>query len=79
MIVWLLDFIKISLIHPRLTLFTEKVSNDDIVRVSKLLLASRPAVAAMGDLKHMPKYGDIENALSSGDGKLSKKFRLFGS
>ncbi|CAK8674290.1 unnamed protein product [Clavelina lepadiformis] len=57
----------------------EKVSNDDIVRISQHMLHSRPAVAAMGELRRLPTYNEVENALLSRDGKLKKKFGLFGS
>nr|XP_002119957.1 mitochondrial-processing peptidase subunit alpha-like [Ciona intestinalis] len=56
----------------------DNVSNDDIVRVARHMLSSRPAVAALGDVKQLPDYEDIENALTRPDGKLPKKFRLFG-
>uniref|UniRef100_H2YP30 Peptidase M16 C-terminal domain-containing protein n=1 Tax=Ciona savignyi TaxID=51511 RepID=H2YP30_CIOSA len=56
----------------------DKVSNDDIIKVSRHMLSSRPSIAAMGDLKHLPSYNDIEQALASSDGKLPRKFRLFG-
>ena len=58
--------------------FPDKVADDDIVRVSRHLLSSRPAIAAVGNLKNLPKLLDVESALASNDGKLSRKFRLFG-
>ncbi|XP_039269449.2 mitochondrial-processing peptidase subunit alpha-like [Styela clava] len=56
----------------------ESVSNDDILRVANRMLSSRPSVAALGDVSNCPSLADIQTALNSKDGKLPRKFRLFG-
>lgn len=41
----------------------DRVTNDDIVRVARRLLRSRASVAALGDLRQLPKYEEIESKL----------------
>ncbi|XP_051551615.1 mitochondrial-processing peptidase subunit alpha-like isoform X2 [Myxocyprinus asiaticus] len=53
------------------------VTADDIKRVTTKMLRSKPAVAALGDLTEMPSYEDIQAALTSKDGRLSRIYRLF--
>ncbi|XP_072016851.1 LOW QUALITY PROTEIN: mitochondrial-processing peptidase subunit alpha-like [Amphiura filiformis] len=55
-----------------------KVTVEDIQRVAFRMLHSKPSVAAVGDLKMLPNYEDIQAALVSKDGKLPWKFPLFG-
>jgi len=54
-----------------------QVTASDIQRVAQRMLRSRPSVAALGNLVKMPAYEDINSALNSKDGKLSKRFSLF--
>ncbi|KAJ7994000.1 hypothetical protein DPEC_G00261410 [Dallia pectoralis] len=53
------------------------VTASDIKRVSTKMLRSKPAVAALGDLRQMPSYEHIQAALSSKDGRLPRMYRLF--
>uniref|UniRef100_A0A6Q2Y9I8 Mitochondrial-processing peptidase subunit alpha n=1 Tax=Esox lucius TaxID=8010 RepID=A0A6Q2Y9I8_ESOLU len=53
------------------------VTGSDIKRVSTKMLRSKPAVAALGDLRQMPSYEHIQAALSSKDGRLPRMYRLF--
>jgi processing peptidase subunit alpha len=55
-----------------------KITADDIRRVAKRMLQSKPAAAALGTLKNMPSYADISTALST-NGKLpsARKYNLF--
>ncbi|XP_013793391.1 mitochondrial-processing peptidase subunit alpha-like [Limulus polyphemus] len=54
-----------------------KVTEEDIRRVAHRMLRSKPAVAALGDLKKLPAYEDIETGLLNKEGRLPKKFSLF--
>lgn len=53
------------------------VKPEDIKRVASKMLRGKPAVAALGNLAHLPTYKHIQAALSSSDGHLPKTFRLF--
>uniref|UniRef100_A0A8C4X0E4 Mitochondrial-processing peptidase subunit alpha n=1 Tax=Eptatretus burgeri TaxID=7764 RepID=A0A8C4X0E4_EPTBU len=53
------------------------VTAQDIRRVAQRMLRSKPAVAALGDLSELPPYEDIQQALTSHDGRLPRVFRLF--
>lgn len=56
----------------------EKITSDDVVRVASRMLSCKPSVAALGSLKHMPRYEDIQAAMASRDGKIPKqRFSLF--
>ncbi|ELU13518.1 hypothetical protein CAPTEDRAFT_155657 [Capitella teleta] len=54
------------------------ITAEDIERVAKRMLQSKPAVTALGSLNNMPSYTDISKALSS-NGKLPalRKYSLF--
>ena len=54
-----------------------QVTADDIIRVASKMLRSKPAVAALGDLKQLPPMEDFVTALSSRDGRIPKRFTLF--
>jgi len=47
----------------------EKVTNDDIVRVSRRLLASKPSMAAMGNLSKLPKLEEVQEVLLNPDSR----------
>ena len=54
-------------------IFMEKIHTikaEDIQRIAKRMLCSKPAVVALGDLRLMPEEESIVSALSSCDGKL---------
>lgn len=53
------------------------VKPEDIRRVASQMLCRKPAVAALGDLSHLPAYEHIQAALSSRDGRLPRTYRLF--
>ncbi|CAK7291494.1 mitochondrial-processing peptidase subunit alpha [Vulpes vulpes] len=53
------------------------VKPEDIRRVASQMLRRKPAVAALGDLSHLPAYEHIQAALSSRDGRLPRTYRLF--
>lgn len=54
-----------------------KVLECDVQRVANRMLRSKPAIAAYGSLESLPKYSDIEAALSSKNGRMPKRFLLF--
>nr|KAG5699975.1 hypothetical protein BaRGS_001794 [Batillaria attramentaria] len=54
-----------------------KITESDIQRVANRMLRSKPAVAAYGTLENLPKYSDIEAALSNKNGRMPKRFLLF--
>ncbi|XP_049887195.1 mitochondrial-processing peptidase subunit alpha [Pectinophora gossypiella] len=43
----------------------EKVTADDIVRVAKRMLSTRPAIAARGKLAHIPSFEEIQANMNS--------------
>ena len=55
------------------------VSVDDINRIAAKMLSSKPSVAAIGSLKSLPDYHDIELGLLDKKGMMpkKKKFSLF--
>lgn len=52
------------------------VEEEDIQRVAKRMLKSKPSVAALGTLKKLPMYSDICEALTTKDGRLPKRFNI---
>jgi len=54
----------------------ENVTVDDIKRVSSRMLASKPSVAALGNLSSLPKYEDVQHAFSN-RGSFSGASRFF--
>lgn len=54
-----------------------KISAEDINRVARRMLRSRPSVAALGTLAKLPPYEDIQKALTSKDGRFPNRFSLF--
>lgn len=54
----------------------ENVSVDDIKRVSSRMLATKPSVAALGNLANLPKFEDIKRAFTNG-GHFSGASRFF--
>jgi len=52
----------------------DKITDKDIDRVARRMLASRPSVAGLGNLAAMPSYEEISAALN---GKATKRFSLF--
>lgn len=55
----------------------DKVQEDHIVEVAKRLLSSQPAVAARGDLKHMPSLEYVQAGLLGNESKQERKLSLF--
>jgi len=57
----------------------DKVTRDDLNRIGRMMLDSKVAVAAIGTLKKLPSYSDIEIGLLDKDGSLPsrRKFQLF--
>jgi len=56
----------------------DKVTKDDLNRIGTKMLASKPSVAAIGNLKNLPKFEDICDGLLHKQGMMPKKrFRLF--
>ena len=55
------------------------VKIDDIHRIAAKMLSTKPSVAAIGTLKDLPEYGDIEMGILDKNGIMpqKKKFRLF--
>ena len=59
--------------------FMEKIraiKAEDIQRIASRMLRSKPSVAALGDLRKLPNFKEIESALSSRDGKLPRRGRF---
>lgn len=59
--------------------FMEKIRAiraEDLQRIATRMLRSKPSVAALGDLRKLPNYKDVEAALSSRDGKLPRRGRF---
>jgi len=59
-----------------------KISAEDIRRIADKMLTSKPSVAAVGSLKDLPEYKDIELALLDKSGLMKtttgqRMFRLF--
>jgi len=52
----------------------ERVTPQDIQRVARRMLRSKPSVAALGTLDKLPLYSDICEALNSKSGRLPKRF-----
>ena len=50
-----------------------KIGKDDINRIARKMLTSKPSVAAIGSLKTLPSYKDIELGLLHKDGVMPKK------
>ena len=57
-------------------LSTENVTVNDIKRVSSRMLASKPSVAALGNLANLPKFEEIERAFGN-RGTFSGASRFF--
>nr|XP_040567424.1 mitochondrial-processing peptidase subunit alpha-like [Lepeophtheirus salmonis] len=55
------------------------VTKDDLRRIARRMLTSKPSVAAVGEMKYLPSYKDIELALLDKKGSLPthKAFSLF--
>ena len=62
---------------PLSPFLSDMVGSEDLVRVGKRLMQSNPSLAALGDLTHVPERREVENALFSSGGVLTKKRRLF--
>jgi len=59
-----------------------KISAEDLQRIAEKMLTSKPSIAAIGSLKDLPAYKDIELALLDRTGKMNSTtgkqfFRLF--
>jgi len=50
-----------------------KVTKDDINRIARKMLTTKPSVAATGSLKNLPSFKDIELGLLHKDGQMPKK------
>ena len=59
--------------------FSERVTEEDIMKIAAKMLRSRPSIAALGTLKRLPRMADINGALLSGNGLISSlsKFAFF--
>lgn len=55
----------------------DKVEEDHIVEVAKRLLSSQPAVAARGDLKHIPSLEYVQAGLLGNESTQERKLSLF--
>lgn len=56
----------------------ENVTVDDIKRVSTRMLASKPSVAALGNLANLPKFEEVERAFGNrGNFSGASRFFLF--
>lgn len=56
----------------------DKVTKDDLNRIAQQMLSTKPAVAAIGNLKKLPSFTEIEKGLLHKEGMMPKKrFRLF--
>lgn len=56
----------------------QAVKVEDIQRISRRMLRSKPAIAALGDLKKLPDYELIAAALASPEGRLRRgRFSIF--
>lgn len=55
------------------------IHREDINRIAKKMLTSKPAVAAIGSLKYLPTYKDIELGLIHKEGLMPRKrqFSIF--
>ncbi|CAD5119062.1 DgyrCDS7710 [Dimorphilus gyrociliatus] len=53
------------------------IRNEDIIRVAKRMLATPVTIASLGDVNKIPSINDIRTGLSSRDGRLPGRFRLF--
>jgi processing peptidase subunit alpha len=49
------------------------VRKEDINRIAKKMLTSKPSVAAIGNLKNLPAYKDLELGLLHKDGQMPRK------
>ena len=54
-------------------MIVEKVTETDITNLAKLMLKSKPALAALGDISRLPAYQDIVDK----EGKLKEPSKLF--
>ena len=64
-----------------LFVFLAKITEDDVRRAAQRMLKSKPSVAALGNLKHLPALEEIEAGLLNRDGRMPKSrktFSLFG-
>ncbi|KAH7640275.1 hypothetical protein DERF_004789 [Dermatophagoides farinae] len=55
----------------------DRVTEDDLVRVARDMLKTRASIAALGNLNQLPTIEEIESALQSKNGQISKRFTLF--
>ncbi|XP_066293779.1 mitochondrial-processing peptidase subunit alpha-like [Branchiostoma lanceolatum] len=53
------------------------VTEEDIRRVARRMLETKPSVAALGDLRQLHSYEDIQTGLASRDGQMPRRFTLF--
>merc|ERR1712130_850595 len=62
-----------------LVAITGRISEDELNRIGRQMLDSKAAVAAIGSLKKMPSFNDIEIGLLDKEGALPNKrrFNLF--
>ena len=54
-----------------------KIKAEDIKRVADKMLRSKPALAALGNLKKLPSYEQIQQGLHDREGKMPRKFSIF--
>lgn len=60
-----------------ISLLLGKITAEDIKRVALRMLKSKPALAALGNLKKLPHYEEIQAGLHSREGKMPRKFSIF--
>lgn len=58
-------------------LFLESVTTDDLKRVSEKMLSTKPSVAAIGNLTHLPSYKEVEKNLTKSNAGFGRY--LFGT
>ena len=55
-----------------------QVTRDDLNRIGRMMLDSKVAVAAIGTLKKLPSYSDIEIGLLDKDVRINnEKYKMF--
>ncbi|XP_077986771.1 mitochondrial-processing peptidase subunit alpha-like [Glandiceps talaboti] len=55
----------------------DNVTEEDIIRVANRMLRLKPSIAAMGDLRKLPDFDDIQAGLVSKNGRLPRRFSFF--
>lgn len=57
---------------------SEKITADDITRVARRMLSTRPAVAARGKLANLPSFEEIQSNMTlNNDAPQGRRLNLF--